>query len=306
MKEISPVIVIHGGTSYLDFDEEEYNKRATVMKISLKTAQNILLKGGSALDAVIAAVKIMEDDPEFNAGKGAVFTHDGFNELDACIMDGKSLKVGAVALARRIKNPIEAARIVMEKTPHSLIAGQGADKLAQFYGLEMVDQKYFYTQKRYEQLQAALKSEEKLLDSHKPYLGTVGAVALDKNSNLAAATSTGGMTNKMTGRVGDSAISGAGNYANNECVAVSCTGTGDVFVQASVAHELAALYKYKKLDIQKAAQEAIKQVDLLGGSGGIIALDKNGNIGFAWTKDKLGLYHGQAKADDEAIVFKLN
>ena len=216
-------------------------------------------------------------------------------------------------MARTIKNPIEAARVVMEKTPHTLIAGEGADKLAKANGLEIVKQKYFYTEHRYKQLKEAQKSKEVLLDSDKakahlglstePYLGTVGAIALDKNGNLAAGTSTGGTTNKMTGRIGDSPIIGAGNYANNDSVAVSCTGTGDIYIRVAAAHEVAALYKHKKLSIQKAAEETIKEVAELGGIGGIISIDKKGKVGYAWTKDKLGMYHGEARLGEEPKIF---
>ncbi|HEC1787374.1 TPA: isoaspartyl peptidase/L-asparaginase [Campylobacter lari] len=295
-KDFKPIIVIHGGTSGLGLTKEEFNKREKVMKESLKAGQSILEKGGNSVDAVIAAIKVMEDSPEFNAGKGAVFTADGFNELDASLMNGKNLKAGAIAMARTIKNPIEAAKLVMEKTPHTLIAGEGADKLAKKHGLEIVGQKYFFTEHRYKQLQEAKKSKEVLLDSDKakahlgintePYLGTVGAIALDKNGNLAAGTSIG-----------------AGNYANNDSVAISCTGTGDIYIRVAAAHEVAALYKYKKLSIQEAVEETIKQIAKLGGTGGIISIDKNGKVGYAWTKDKLGMYHGEAKIGEEPKVF---
>ncbi|TLD84074.1 isoaspartyl peptidase/L-asparaginase [Helicobacter sp. MIT 11-5569] len=312
-QDFSPVIVIHGGTSGLGLSKADFAAREKVMKESLKAGQKILENGGSSIDAVIAAIKVMEDSPEFNAGKGAVFASDGFNELDASLMDGKSLNAGAVAMARTIKNPIEAAKVVMEKTPHTLIAGEGADKLAKANGLDIVTQKYFYTDHRYKQLKDAQKSKEILLDSDKakahlgsstePYLGTVGAIALDKNGNLAAGTSTGGTTNKMTGRIGDSPIIGAGNYANNDSVAVSCTGTGDIYIRVAAAHEVASLYKYKNLDIQKATEEAVKEVATLGGTGGIISIDKNGEIGYAWTKDKLGMFHGEARIGKEPKVF---
>lgn len=312
-KDIKPTIVIHGGTSGLGLTKEEFVKREQVMKESLKAGQKVLEDGGSSTDAVIAAIKVMEDSPEFNAGKGAVFTADGFNELDASLMEGKELKAGAIAMSRKIKNPIEAAKIVMEKTPHTLIAGEGADKLAKANGLELVSQKYFYTPHRYQQFKEAQKSKEVLLDSDKakahlgnytePYLGTVGAIALDKNGNLAAGTSTGGTTNKMTGRIGDSPIIGAGNYANNDSVAVSCTGTGDIYIRVSAAHEVASLYKHKKLPVQKAAEETIAEVAELGGTGGIISIDKDGKIGYAWTKDKLGMFHGEARVGEEPKVF---
>lgn len=228
-------------------------------------------------------------------------------------MDGQNKKAGAIAMSRHIKNPIEGARAVMDKTWHTLIAGEGADELAKENNLEMVGQKYFFTKTRYKQLQDAKKQENKpLLDSNKsanlgnytePYLGTVGAVALDSNGNLAAATSTGGMTNKMTGRIGDSPSIGSGNYADNDSIAVSCTGTGDIFMRVVAAHEVSALYKYKNLSVQQAAEETVNQVAKLGGEGGIIAIDKNGNTGFAWTKDTLGMFHGMAKVGGKVEVF---
>ena len=272
-EKFSPVIVIHGGTSGLDLTKEEFKIREEPMNRALLAGQAVLEKGGSAMDAVTAAIMVLEDDPNFNAGKGAVFTADGFNELDASIMDGSTKKAGAVAMARHIKNPILGARLVMDKTWHTLVAGEGADKLAKENGLEMVDQKYFFTQFRYDALQKAKEKQKLLLDSEKaketslnlherPYLGTVGAIALDKNGNLAAATSTGGMTNKMTGRIGDSPIIGSGTYADNDSVAVSCTGTGDIYMRVNAAHEVSALYKYKTQDVQKAAEDAVAQVKL--------------------------------------------
>lgn len=314
-KEITPIVVIHGGTSGLGLTKEDYAKREVVMAQSLLAGQAVLEKGGSAIDAVIASIKVMENSPEFNAGKGAVFTADGFNELDASIMDGKTKKAGAVAMARHIKNPIEAARVVMDKTWHTLIAGDGADKLARENGLEMVEQDYFFTQVRYDQLKKAKEQEQQkpLLDSDKPrahqgsmtepYLGTVGALALDKNGNLAAATSTGGMTNKMTGRIGDSPLIGAGNYADNDSVAVSCTGTGDIYIRAAAAHEVSALYKHKNMTATQAAEATIAEIAALGGTGGIISVDKYGTPGYAWTKDKLGMYHGEAKVGGKPVIY---
>ena len=317
-KKQKPVIVIHGGTSGLGLSKEEFSKRESVMLQSLKAGQEILAKGGEAMDAVIAAIKVMEDSPIFNAGKGAVFTSDGYNELDAALMHGGSRKAGAIAMGRHIKNPIEAARLVMEKTWHTLVAGEGADNLAKKYGLEMVEQKYYFTQERWDQLQEAKKNEQLLLDSDKakaflekpflgeytePYLGTVGAVALDSKGNLVAGTSTGGLTNKMTGRIGDSPIIGAGTYADNDSLGLSCTGTGDIFMRVVSGHEASALYKYKKLSLQKAIEGTIEQVAKLGGSGGIVSIDKLGNTGFAWTKDKLGMFHGEARVGESAKVF---
>ena len=313
-EKFSLVIVIHGGTSGLDLTKEEFKIREEPMKKALSAGQAVLEKGGTAMDAVTAAIMVLEDDPNFNAGKGAVFTADGFNELDASIMDGSTKKAGAVAMARHSKNPILGARLVMDKTWHTLVAGEGADKLAKENGLEMVDQKYFFTQFRYDALQKAKEKQKLLLDSEKmkktslnlherPYLGTVGAIALDKNGNLAAATSTGGMTNKMTGRIGDSPIIGSGTYADNDSVAVSCTGTGDIYMRVNAAHEVSALYKYKTSDVQKAAEDAVAQVKALGGSGGIISIDKHGHTGFAWTKDKLGMYRGEARLGDKPVVY---
>ena len=304
--KFSPVIVIHGGTSGLELTKDEFKVREEPMKKALLAGQAVLEKGGSAMDAVTAAIMVLEDDPNFNAGKGAVFTADGFNELDASIMDGSTKKAGAVAMARHIKNPILGARVVMDKTWHTLVAGEGADKLAKENGLEMVDQKYFFTQFRYDALQRAKEKQKLMLDSEKtkktslnlyerPYLGTVGAIALDKNGKLAAAPS--------TGRIGDSPIIGSGTYADNDSVAVSCTGTGDIYMRVNAAHEVSALYKYKTSDVQKAAEEAVKEVAALGGSGGIISIDKSGKTGFAWTKDKLGMYYGEARLGARPVVY---
>lgn len=313
-----PVIVIHGGTSGLGLSKEAFKVREKVMIKSLKAGEKVLAKGGAAIDAVIAAIKVMENSPEFNAGKGAVFTSEGVNELDASIMCGATKKAGAVAMSRHIKNPIEGARIVMEKTWHTLIAGEGADNLAKKYGLDMVSQKYYFTQRRWDQLQKAKKEAQYLLDSGKvkaaldfqnqgdftePYLGTVGAAAYDSRGNVAAGTSTGGMTNKMNGRIGDSPIIGAGTYADNGSVALSCTGTGDVFIRAAVAHNVSALYKYKKLDFAKAGEISIAEVEALGGSGGVIGVDRYGNTGYAWSKTKLGMFHGEMRVGGKAKVF---
>lgn len=314
-EKFSPVIVIHGGTSGLKLTKEEFKIREEPMKKALLAGQAVLEKGGSAMDAVTSAIMVLEDDPNFNAGKGAVFTSDGFNELDASIMDGSTKKAGGIAMSRHIKNPILGARLVMDKTWHTLVAGEGADKLAKENGLEMVDQKYYFTQHRYDQLVKAKKEKQPLLDSEKTkkmsgvslkeetYLGTVGAVALDKNGNLAAATSTGGMTNKMTGRIGDSPIIGSGTYADNDSVAVSCTGSGDIYMRVNAAHEVSALYKYSTHDVQKAAEKAIEEVSALQGRGGIISIDKYGNTGFAWTKDKLGMYYGEARIGSQPVVY---
>jgi beta-aspartyl-peptidase (threonine type) len=321
-KEVTPVMVIHGGTSGIGLTQEEFKNREVVMKESLKAGQSVLNKGGTAEEAVIAAIKVMEDSPVFNAGKGAVFNSDGYNELDASIMDGSTKKAGAIAGAKHIKNPIEAAKIVKDTTWHTLIAGDGADVLAKKHGLVMVDQHYYFTEFRYNQLlDAKAKETDKAFIDHEkidaakktskvhlglytdPYLGTVGALALDKKGNLAAGTSTGGMTNKMAGRVGDSPIIGSGTYADNEGLAVSCTGSGDIFMRVNAAHEANALYKYKGLTPTKATEGAIEQVKNLGGTGGIISLNAKGETGFAWTKANLGMYHGVARGSEEPQIF---
>ena len=317
--DVTPVIVIHGGTSGMNLTQENFQKRVPGMEKALKAGQAVLIAGGTAEDAVIAAIVVLEDDPEFNSGKGAVFNAAGENELDASLMDGETRKAGAVAGARRIKNPIKAARVVKDATWHTLIAGDGADKLAEANGLEMVDPKYFHTEARYQQL---LKAKEKagdktfidhekidkpkkqsMLRPEEPYLGTVGAIALDKKGNLAAGTSTGGMTNKMAGRIGDSPIIGSGTYADNEGLAISCTGSGDIFMRVNAAHEANALYKYKNMTPEQAAQGSIDQVKALDGRGGIIALDAKGVVGFGWTKQDLGVYRGVARGDAAPEIF---
>ena len=316
-KNIKPIVVIHGGAGRIKLNEKQWEVKKKVLEQSLSAGQAVLAQGGNAIDAVIAAIKVLEDSPEFNAGKGAVLTSDGFHELDASIMDGSNRKAGAVTLVRHIKNPIEAARLVMDKTWHTLLAGEGAEKLAKDNGLEIVDQKYFFTQLAADRLKEAQDKQKLMLDNDKsasslgdyvsPYLGTVGAVALDSNGNIAAGTSTGGMTNKMTGRVGDSPIVGSGNYADNSSLGLSCTGTGDVFMRVSAGHEASALYKYKNLSLQDALNEALSQVAELNGEGGIVAIDKDGNPGFALTKGEgMGMYHGMARVGESVVVFPVS
>jgi beta-aspartyl-peptidase (threonine type) len=246
----------------------------------------ILEKGGTSLDAVEAVVQRLEDDSLFNAGKGSVFNSDGKVELDASIMDGNTLKAGAVAGVHHVKNPIRLARTVMEKSEHVFFIGDGAEKFAQEHGLELVDESYFFTEARWQSLQKA-KAKESLTEKEKH--GTVGAVALDQHGNLAAATSTGGMTNKKFGRIGDSPIIGAGTYADNETCAISATGHGEYFIRAVVAHDIASLIRYKRLSIQAAAEEVVmNKLAKLGGTGGIIAIDRNANIAMPFNTD--GMY----------------
>jgi len=312
-------LVIHGGAGTIDRSkmtperEQEYRES---LKRALTAGYDVLKKGGSSLDATEAAVRVLEDDPHFNAGKGSVFTDAGTNELDAAIMDGKTLKAGAVANLRRIRNPISLARMVMEKSEHAiksprvgplLITGEGAERFAKENGVELVDQKYFFTQERWDALQKVKEAEKgggaaekKFIISDQDRHGTVGAVALDKNGNLAAATSTGGTTNKKAGRVGDSPIIGGGTYANNATCAVSCTGDGEYFIRAVVAYDVSALMEYRGMKLPDAAQSALDKAKRLGGEGGLIAIDKEGNIALPFNSN--GMYRGYVDSSGKFVV----
>ncbi|HEX6640485.1 MAG TPA: isoaspartyl peptidase/L-asparaginase, partial [Thermoanaerobaculia bacterium] len=260
------MLVIHGGAGTITkatMTPEAEKAYREALEQSLKIGHAVLAKGGSSLDAVEASIRFMEDNPLFNAGKGAVFTHDGRNELDAAIMDGRTKGAGSVAGVTIIRNPISAARAVMEKSEHVMMVGRGAELFATQQGLEIVDPTYFWTERRWKGLQEELLKEkgqkpkaEAPFASEKKF-GTVGAVALDKNGNLAAGTSTGGMTNKKYGRVGDAPIIGAGTYASNESVAVSATGHGEFFIRWTVAHDIAALVQYRGMTVQQAGDEVI-------------------------------------------------
>ena len=294
-------MVIHGGAGTIERSEmtpQNEEAHRVGLEQSLKAGYEILARGGSSLDAVEAAIRVLEDNPLFNAGKGAVFTHEGTNELDASIMDGRNLKAGAVAELKQIQNPISLARLVMEKSPHVMLAGDGAEAFAKKMGITFVDQKYFYTDQRWQELQKekAKSGSGKEKDRH----GTVGAVALDKAGNLAAGTSTGGTTNKEFGRIGDSPVIGAGTYANNQTCAVSCTGDGEYFIRAAVAHDVSAMMEYKKMSVKDAAQAAIDKVARLGGTGGLIALDRDGN--FAMPFNTSGMYRGTVGPNGNVIV----
>ena len=282
-------IAIHGGagtilkSSMTPEQEAQYRMK---LAEAVDIGYAILEKGGTSLDAVEAVVQRLEDDSLFNAGKGSVFNSDGKVELDASIMDGNTLKAGAVAGVHHVKNPIRLARTVMEKSEHVFFIGDGAEKFAQEHGLELVDESYFFTEARWQSLQKA-KAKESLTEKEKH--GTVGAVALDQHGNLAAATSTGGMTNKKFGRIGDSPIIGAGTYADNETCAISATGHGEYFIRAVVAHDIASLMRYKGLSLQAAAEEVVmNKLAKLGGTGGIIAIDRNANIAMPFNTD--GMY----------------
>jgi beta-aspartyl-peptidase (threonine type) len=303
-------LVIHGGAGTMERgkmtppQDQEY--RAGLER-SLRAGLEILQRGGSSLDAAEAAVRVLEDDAHFNAGKGAVFTSAGTNELDAAIMDGQTMKAGAVASVKRIRNPISLARLVMEKSPHVMLDCTGAEAFAKEQGIELVEEKYFFTSERWDALQKIKEREKhgggggkKFIISDQDRHGTVGAVALDVNGNLAAATSTGGMTNKRPGRIGDSPVIGAGTYANNATCAVSGTGDGEYFIRATVGHEISALMECRGMALSVAAQAALDKMAKLGGTGGLIAIDRNGNIALPFNTS--GMYRGYVDATGKIVV----
>ncbi|HEX8708625.1 MAG TPA: isoaspartyl peptidase/L-asparaginase [Pyrinomonadaceae bacterium] len=308
---------IHGGAGTIlrsqMSPEREKQYRAKLTE-ALMTGYDILKRGGVALDAVEAAIRLMEDSPLFNAGKGAVFTNAGTNELDSSIMEGRTLKAGAVASLKHIKNPISLARLVMEKSPHVMMVGEGAETFAKQQGIELVPESYFYVEERWKELERKRaaeagaegktpndkKQEKAHADASEHAYGTVGAVARDQGGNLAAGTSTGGMTNKKWGRVGDSPIIGAGTYANNRTCAVSATGDGEYFIRLSVARDLSALLEYRGWSLKKAADAVIEKVGQLGGKGGLVALDKDGHISMSFNTD--GMYRGQVSRDGQPLV----
>lgn len=303
-------IVIHGGAGWIykgRFSSEQEKAYSDKLAEALKTGYEILANGGDAVDAVEKTINILENSPDFNAGKGAVFAANGLNELDASIMNGKDLNAGGVAGLHHIKNPISLARLVMEKSPHVLMAGDGAEEFAkQFDNIEFVDTKYFFTEERWESLKKAQESEiEKQagIEKNDWKFGTVGCVVLDKNGNLAAGTSTGGMTNKKFGRIGDSPIIGAGTYADNNTCAVSATGHGEYFIRNVVAYDISALMKYKNLSLQDAAQFVINdKLKKQKGDGGVIAIDKFGNIAMPFNTQ--GMFRA-FMLDDGIPVIKL-
>ncbi|MBO0359352.1 isoaspartyl peptidase/L-asparaginase [Hymenobacter sp. BT186] len=346
-------LVIHGGAGTItkaNMTAEQEKAYQDGLNKALQVGHAILKDGGTALDAVEAAIRVLEDNPLFNAGKGAVFTHEGRNEMDASIMEGEQLRAGAVAGVTVVRNPITAARAVMEKSEHVLLTGPGAEQFAREQGLDIVEPSYFFTQARYDQLQKALSTEKSAGPSNQPNTpikaapvpaaptkakgktkagkpssalvpagsqdladliftegrkyGTVGAVALDKQGNLAAATSTGGMTNKRYGRIGDAPIIGAGTYADNQSCAVSCTGWGEYFIRATVARDVAARMEYQKIPLSQAAQAVIDKVGAMGGNGGLIGLDRAGNITMPFNSE--GMYRGFIKEDgrSQVLIYK--
>lgn len=309
--------IIHGGAGVItkgSLTPEREKQYRDKLQEALLAGYKALQAGKSSLDAVEIAIRMLEDSPLFNAGKGAVFTADGKNELDASIMNGKTLAAGAVAGLHHVKNPITLARAVMEKSPHVMMIGEGAEKFAKTQNIELVDEKYFWTQQRWDALQKILLEEKEKSATPKPKgmsenlaelpynkFGTVGAVALDKDGNLAAGTSTGGMTNKKFGRVGDAPIIGAGTYANNDSCAVSATGWGEFFIRIGVARDICALMEYRAMTIQKSADVVIHQkLQKLGGDGGIIGLDKFGNIAISFNSE--GMYRAYIDAAGKPVV----
>lgn len=309
--------VIHGGAGTIlksNMTAEVEAAYREKLKEALLAGYNILKNDGRSLDAVEAAIRILEDSPLFNAGKGAVLTSEGTAELDASIMDGKTLNAGAIAATKHVKNPISLARLVMEKSPHVMMVGDGAEAFAKQQGVELVPREYFITERRQKDLQKAKEAEKKEASPVKQTdpakeqpapadkkHGTVGAVALDKSGNLAAGTSTGGMTNKKFGRVGDSPVIGAGTYANNRTCAVSATGHGEYFIRGVVAYDISALMEYQGKSLAEAANLVImNKLGKLGGTGGVIAIDKDGHITMPF--NTAGMYRGYVRADGKVTI----
>lgn len=314
-------IVIHGGAGTIlkenmtDSMEQAYNQK---LEEAIRTGHQILANGGTAIEAVQRTINVMEDSPLFNAGKGAVFTNAETNELDASIMDGKTLNAGAVAGVTTVKNPINLAWEVMENSEHVMMAGKGAENFAEERGVEIVDPEYFYTENRFRSWQRlrerdAEKTEPDYDDNRSAFFdanikdlkfGTVGCAVLDKDGNLAAGTSTGGMTNKKWGRIGDAPIIGAGTYANNKTAAISATGWGEFFIRGVVAYDISALMEYKGMSLEDAAREVIqKKNPELGGNGGIVAIDQKGNISMEF--NTVGMYraHMNNTGDLEIAIY---
>jgi L-asparaginase / beta-aspartyl-peptidase len=300
-------IAIHGGAGTIlrsQLKPEQELLYLNTLLAASAAGKEILEHGGSSLDAVEAAVKQLENAPLFNAGKGSVFTHEGTIEMDASVMSGNQLRCGAVAGVRGVKNPVSLARLVMEQSEHVLLTARGAERFGQQKGIEFMPEDYFYTKERYDQLYNAIQKGVMALDhdaDQTKKFGTVGAVALDRNGNLAAATSTGGMTNKKFGRIGDTPIIGAGVYANNNTCAVSCTGHGEYFIRAVAAYDVSCLMEYKGCSLKKACYTVVHDKLLkMGGSGGLIAIDNLGNIELLFNSE--GMYRASLKEGEVPYV----
>lgn len=307
---VQPQILVHGGAGTLlasAMTPEREKQYKAGLEDALRAGMAVLESGNPALLAVEAAVRVLEDNPLFNAGKGSVFTHDKRHEMDAAIMDGRNLKAGAVAGVRNVRNPINLALKVMRESEHVLLTGEGAEQFASLHGVKQVDSSYFFTDFRYQQLMAIIDTHKAQLDhnvvvkeeadaNHK--FGTVGAVACDASGNLAAATSTGGLTNKKFGRVGDSPIIGAGTYANNQTCAISATGQGETFMRFVVAHDIHCLMAYKGLGLEEACQTVIEKIHQADPEcGGVIALSPDGSFCFSFNTP--GMYRGRQVAGQE-------
>ncbi len=298
-------IVIHGGAGVMSQEKmsnEQQTEYKTKLNEALELGGKMLMEGTEATDVVMRVINILEDSPLFNAGKGAVFTNDEKVELDASIMEGKTLNAGAVAGVQDIKNPINAAREVMLHSDHVFLSGKGASEFARKQGLEMVPNKYFYTGSRYESLMKLKKQERER--TQKDNTGTVGCAVLDTHGNICAGTSTGGMTNKKYGRIGDAPVIGAGTYANNKTCAVSCTGHGEYYIRLGFSRDISALMEYKNLSVVDACLEEIRKLSELNGTGGVIAIDANGNIAMEFNTS--GMFRGYLKStgEKEIAIFK--
>jgi L-asparaginase / beta-aspartyl-peptidase len=295
-------LVIHGGAGSMErgkLTADQDGAARAGLANALDAGSAVLAKGGSAMDAVSAAIMVLEDDPHFNAGKGAVFTYKGVNELDASIMDGKTLGAGAVTGARYTKNPILLARTVMEKSPHVFLSREGADEFSREQGLEQVDPDYFATPERWKQLEELKAKKLGWFDVDLKY-GTVGAVAVDSEGNIAAGTSTGGLTGKRWGRIGDSPVIGAGTYADNRACGISATGAGEYFIRLGVAHEICARMRMLNEDAKTAADHVMKELKLLGGTGGVIVTAPDGTA--TWSFNTPGMVRGRATSAGDKVV----
>lgn len=298
-------LAVHGGCGNVvrgRFSEEEERAYRNALEESLRAGEELLERGKSSIDAVEVAVKVMEDSPLFNAGRGSVFTHRGEHEMDAAIMDGRTQEAGAVAGVKRLRNPISVARSIMEQSTHVMLAGEGAEAFAREQQLEFATDEWLYDQKRWEQYQKALQEGSQFMDhsSDEDKYGTVGAVALDQQGNLAAATSTGGITNKKQGRIGDSPLIGAGTYAKDATCAVSCTGEGEFFIRHVTAHTLSAWMEQGKLELDEASRKTMHSLKELGGHGGLIAVDPSGQIVTPFNTE--GMFRGWTKEGEEVRV----
>ena len=317
IKQNEFAIIIHGGAGTIlkkNLTPEKEAAYKAKLEEAIKVGHTILKNGGTSGDAVVKTIQVMEESPLFNAGKGAVFTNDGTNELDASFMDGKTQNAGAVAGVKDIKSPIEAARKVMTDSEHVMLSGKGASKFAKEKGLEIVNPSYFYTERRFKSLQRIKDKEKTELDHDEDKkaaffdadiknakFGTVGCVALDKNGNISAGTSTGGMTNKRWGRIGDAPIIGSGTYANNLTCGVSSTGWGEYFIRAQVAYDISAQMEYQNKSLKDATKDVIQnKLTKLGGTGGVVALDKNGNMSFEF--NTAGMYRASMNDKGELVV----